>query len=51
MQSFKLCIADFEISCVYIFKEPIWVIPILLHSLTYVDTRYRLGIIARDHVC
>jgi len=50
MQSFKLCMPDFEISYVHIFKEPVWVIPILFHSLTYVDTRYRLGIIAWDHV-
>jgi len=48
IQSFRLCMADFEI---YVFKVPIWVIPILFHSLNYFDTRYRLGIIAWDHVC
>jgi len=51
IQSFKLCMADFEISYLHKYKEPIWVIPILFHSLTYVDTRYRLGIIAWYHVC
>jgi hypothetical protein len=51
IQSFKLCMADFEIYYLHVFKVPIWVIPILFHSLTYFGTRYRLGIIAWDHVC
>ena len=51
IQSFKLCMADFEISYLHVFKEPICVISIPFHSLTYVDTGYRLGIIAWDPVC
>jgi len=51
LQNFKLCMADFAVSYVHIFKNAVWVIPILFHSLTYVDTKYRLGIIAWDDVC